>query len=176
MNEEIEITLQTNGEGRTAKAEARTTLADFLRDHLGLTGTHLGCEHGVCGTCTVLLDGRSVRSCLMLAVQAQGHDLTTIEGLAAQDGTLHPVQQAFSEKHGLQCGFCTPGFILATCEYLAENAVSDPETAREHLSGNICRCTGYVKILEAVDYAASLLADNTDTSTQAGTQTSEAVK
>lgn len=160
MSNEVDITLSVNGDSHTARAEARTTLADFLRDYLALTGTHLGCEHGVCGACTVLLDGRSVRSCLLLAVQAQGHALTTIEGLADPNGDLHPVQQAFSEKHGLQCGFCTPGLILAACEYLADNPKPDTESARAYLSGNICRCTGYSKILEAVDHAASLLSED----------------
>ena len=158
---EREITLRVNGRDRAAYAEVRTTLADFLRDHLGLTGTHLGCEHGVCGACTVLLDGRSVRACLMLAVQAVGHELTTIEGLAEPGGRLHPIQRAFSEKHGLQCGFCTPGLILAACEYLAEDTEPDPATERadirERLSGNVCRCTGYAKIIEAVEYAAELI-------------------
>ena len=156
MTDGIEITLTVNGAERSGRAEPRTTLADFLRDVLGLTGTHLGCEHGVCGACTILLDGRSVRSCLMFAVQAQGHDLVTVEGLAAPDGTLSPVQQAFTDNHALQCGFCTPGFMLAVTEYLAEGApdVDDEDALRARLSGNLCRCTGYQNIVKAVRAAA----------------------
>jgi carbon-monoxide dehydrogenase small subunit len=157
VNDEIEVRLVVNGRRLSASCESRTTLADFLRGKLGLTGTHLGCEHGVCGACTVLLDGRSARSCLLLAVQAQGHELITIEGLGSPESP-HPVQQAFSEKHGLQCGFCTPGFILSTVEYLRENPRPSRETMRAQLSGNICRCTGYVKIFAAVERAAELMA------------------
>jgi aerobic-type carbon monoxide dehydrogenase small subunit (CoxS/CutS family) len=151
-----ELVLRVNGKDLRGSAEPRMTLADFLRDELGLTGTHLGCEHGVCGACTILLDGRSVRSCLMLAVQAEGAELTTVEGLALPDGPLHPIQEAFSEKHGLQCGFCTPGFLMSVLELLAD--VPDPDEAeiRSRLSGNICRCTGYQNIVEAVRYAAEL--------------------
>ena len=151
-----EVVLRVNGNELRASAEPRMTLADFLRDELGLTGTHLGCEHGVCGACTILLDGRSVRSCLMLAVQAVGAELTTVEGLALPDEPLHPIQEAFSEKHGLQCGFCTPGFLMSVHELLAD--VPDPDEAeiRSRLSGNICRCTGYQNIVEAVRYAAEL--------------------
>jgi aerobic-type carbon monoxide dehydrogenase small subunit (CoxS/CutS family) len=149
-----ELEVSVNGRALRGEAEPRMTLADFLRDRLGLTGTHLGCEHGVCGACTVLLDGRSVRSCLLLAVQAVGHELTTVEGLAAADGTLHPVQEAFSEHHGLQCGFCTPGFLMSVCELLADNPSPDEQEIREHLSGNLCRCTGYQNIVEAVQAAA----------------------
>jgi aerobic-type carbon monoxide dehydrogenase small subunit (CoxS/CutS family) len=151
------ITLQVNGRTLSGSAEPRMTLADFLRDELGLTGTHLGCEHGVCGACTILMDGRSVRSCLMFAVQAEGHDLTTVEGLAAPDGTLHPIQEAFSAKHGLQCGFCTPGFLMSVKELLEEIPDPDEETIRIRLSGNLCRCTGYQNIVEAVRYAAELM-------------------
>ncbi len=156
MTGEIEITLNVNGTERSGLAEPRMTLADFLRDVLGLTGTHLGCEHGVCGACTILLDGRSVRSCLMFAVQAQGHELVTVEGLAEPDGTLSPVQQAFTDNHALQCGFCTPGFMLAVTEYLAEGApgVDDEDAVRARLSGNLCRCTGYQNIVKAVRAAA----------------------
>jgi carbon-monoxide dehydrogenase small subunit len=152
-----ELVLRVNGEERRGLAQPRTTLADFLRDELGLTGTHLGCEHGVCGACTILVDGRSARSCLMLAVQAEGHELLTVEGLAPPDGPLHPIQEAFSAKHGLQCGFCTPGFLMSVHELLAE--VPDPDEAeiRRRLSGNICRCTGYHNIVESVRYAAELL-------------------
>jgi carbon-monoxide dehydrogenase small subunit len=152
-----EIRLHVNGEDRRGLAEPRMTLADFLRDELGLTGTHLGCEHGVCGACTILIDGHSARSCLMFAVQAQGHELTTVEGLAPADGPLHPIQEAFSEKHGLQCGFCTPGFLMSVHELLTEDPDPDEEKIRRWLSGNICRCTGYHNIVEAVRYAAELL-------------------
>ena len=157
MNE-IEVRLAVNGRERTARCEPRTTLADFLRGHLGLTGTHLGCEHGVCGACTVLLDGATARSCLMLAVQGQGHEITTIEGLGTPEKP-HPLMRAFSEMHGLQCGFCTPGFILSAHEYLRENPRPDRLAMRKDLSGNICRCTGYVKIFEAVERAAELMED-----------------
>jgi carbon-monoxide dehydrogenase small subunit len=153
---EVEVRLVVNGRVRTARCEQRTTLADFLRGHLGLTGTHLGCEHGVCGACTVLLDGATARSCLMLAVQGQGHEITTIEGLGTP-GKPHPLMRAFSEMHGLQCGFCTPGFILSAHEYLRENPRPDRLAMRKDLSGNICRCTGYVKIFEAVERAAELM-------------------
>ena len=155
-----EVALRVNGEERRGVAEPRLTLADFLRDELGLTGTHLGCEHGVCGACTILLDGRSVRSCLLLAVQAEGHELMTVEGLAAADGTLHPIQEAFSAKHGLQCGFCTPGFLMSVHELLADEPDPDEATIRSWLSGNICRCTGYQNIVEAVQYAAELTRDS----------------
>ena len=154
-----EITLEVNGEPRTGRAEPRVTLADFLRDQLGLTGTHLGCEHGVCGACTVLVDGRSVRSCLAFAVQMPGHSITTVEGLSAPGEPLHPVQEAFSEKHGLQCGFCTPGFVMSAVELLAENRRPSEAEIREQLSGNICRCTGYQNIVSAVLYAAELMDD-----------------
>jgi carbon-monoxide dehydrogenase small subunit len=151
-----ELTLRVNGEERTGLAEPRMTLADFLRDELGLTGTHLGCEHGVCGACTILVDGETARSCLMLAVQARGHELTTVEGLAPDGGPLHPIQEAFSAKHGLQCGFCTPGFLMSVHELLAEIPDPDEATIRSRLSGNLCRCTGYHNIVEAVRYAAEL--------------------
>jgi carbon-monoxide dehydrogenase small subunit len=155
---EVEVRLAINGRERTARCEPRTTLADFLRGHLGLTGTHLGCEHGVCGACTVLLDGATARSCLMLAVQGQGHEITTIEGLGTPEKP-HALMRAFSEMHGLQCGFCTPGFILSAHEYLRENPHPDRLAMRKDLSGNICRCTGYVKIFEAVERAAELMED-----------------
>ncbi len=156
MADRREITLNVNGRELTGSAEARMTLADFLRDELGLTGTHLGCEHGVCGACTILLDGRSTRSCLMLAVQAEGHELRTVEGLAAADGTLHPIQEAFSAKHGLQCGFCTPGFLMSVHELLEDNPDPDEGEIRSFLSGNLCRCTGYQNIVAAVRHAAEL--------------------
>jgi carbon-monoxide dehydrogenase small subunit len=149
-----EITLEVNGAVIRGRAEPRKTLADFLRDDLGLTGTHLGCEHGVCGACTVLLDGRAVRSCLVLAVQAAGHAVWTVEGLAGPDGELHPIQDAFSEYHALQCGFCTPGFLMSAVEFLREQPRPDEGQVREALSGNLCRCTGYVNVVKAVLAAA----------------------
>jgi carbon-monoxide dehydrogenase small subunit len=151
-----EVVLRVNGVEHRGFAEPRVTLVDFLRDELGLTGTHVGCEHGVCGACTILLDGRTVRSCLMLAVQADGCELTTVEGLASPDGPLHPIQEAFSEKHGLQCGFCTPGFLMSVEELLRDDPDPSEETIRSRLSGNICRCTGYQNIVDAVRYAAEL--------------------
>jgi aerobic-type carbon monoxide dehydrogenase small subunit (CoxS/CutS family) len=151
-----EIRLRVNGTERTGVAEPRVTLADFLRQELGLTGTHLGCEHGVCGACTILLDGQTVRSCLMLAVQADGHELTTVEGLAPGGAPLHPIQRAFAEKHGLQCGFCTPGFLMSVHELLEESPDPDEAEIRDRLSGNLCRCTGYQNIVDAVRYAAEL--------------------
>jgi aerobic-type carbon monoxide dehydrogenase small subunit (CoxS/CutS family) len=157
MVERRRIALRVNGRELVGEAEPRMTLADFLRDELGLTGTHLGCEHGVCGACTILLDGRSVRSCLLLAVQAEGHELTTVEGLEREDGSLHPVQEAFSEAHGLQCGFCTPGFLLSVVELLGRHPDPDEAVIRTWLSGNLCRCTGYQNIVEAVKLAAARL-------------------
>jgi carbon-monoxide dehydrogenase small subunit len=150
----MDVALSVNGVSRTASVEPRITLADVLRDELGLTGTHVGCEHGVCGACTVLLDGRSVRSCLLFAVQAAGHEVTTVEGLAAADGTLHPLQEAFHDAHGLQCGFCTPGFLMAARELLDENPSPTEAEVRTWLSGNLCRCTGYQNIVDAVLLAA----------------------
>jgi aerobic-type carbon monoxide dehydrogenase small subunit (CoxS/CutS family) len=147
--EKREIILTVNGASLNGWAEPRMTLADFLRDVLGLTGTHLGCEHGVCGACTVLMDGRSVRSCLLFAVQAEQHEIDTVEGLAAS-GRLHPIQEAFSEKHGLQCGFCTPGFLMSVAELLATEPDPTAEEVRLWLSGNLCRCTGYQDIVDAV--------------------------
>ncbi len=141
--------LTVNGAPVEAAIEARLTLADLLRDELGLTGTHLGCEHGVCGACTVLLDGDAVRSCLVLAVQAEGREVRTVEGLADGD-QLAPVQQAFWEAHGFQCGFCTPGFVMTTVALLEENPTADEAEIREALSGNICRCTGYQSIVDGV--------------------------
>jgi carbon-monoxide dehydrogenase small subunit len=150
----IEITLEVNGDHIAGRTEPRTTLADFLREEVGLTGTHLGCEHGACGACTVLLDGRSVRSCLVFAVQAAGRSVRTVEGLAGADGELHPLQEAFSELHGLQCGFCTPGMLMTALELLQERPSPDEREVREALTGNLCRCTGYVNIVKAVLAAA----------------------
>jgi carbon-monoxide dehydrogenase small subunit len=153
---EHEISLTVNGQPRRGQVEARRILADFLRDDLGLTGTHLGCEHGVCGACTVIVDGRAVRSCLVFAVQADGADVTTVEGLTPEDG-LSPVQAAFQEEHGLQCGFCTPGFIVSATAFLDLNPDPTEEEIRVGLSGNICRCTGYQGILRAVKSASTEL-------------------
>ena len=149
----VPITLTVNGRSISAEVEARMTLADFLREQLGLTGTKLGCEHGVCGSCTVLWDGAAVRSCLVLAAQADGANLTTIEGLATGEA-MHAVQQAFWEHHGLQCGFCTPGMVLTAVALLEENPAPSEEEIREALSGNLCRCTGYQNIVRAVRAAA----------------------
>ena len=156
-----EIAVTVNGEERRAEAEPRVTLADFLREQLGLTGTHVGCEHGVCGACTVLVDGLAVRSCLMLAVQARGREVTTIEGLADGD-VFHPVQQGFYDRHAFQCGFCTPGFVMTTVELLAEDPHVDEAGIREALSGNVCRCTGYESIVEGVKLAAERMAGPAD--------------
>jgi len=148
--------MKVNGISYPPPREARRLLSDHLRHDLGLTGTHVGCEHGVCGCCTVLLDGAPVRSCLMLAVQAEGHDLTTIEGLAQDGGPLHPVQQAFHECHGLQCGFCTPGFVMSVVGLLKQNSNPSADEIGEGISGNLCRCTGYASIRRAVARAAEL--------------------
>ena len=148
-----DITVNVNGAARTGSAEARKTLADFLRDDLGLTGTHVGCEHGVCGACTVILDGRAVRSCLMLAVQAAGSEVTTIEGLAP-DGAMGALQQAMWDSHSFQCGFCTPGFLMQATAFLSAHPDADEQQIREALSGNICRSTGYQSIIDGVLLAA----------------------
>ena len=152
---EHDVALTVNGTSRRGRVEARTTLADFLRDGLGLTGTHLACEHGVCGACTVMVDDRAVRSCLMFAVQADGADVTTIEGMGGPNGELSTVQQAFMDAHGLQCGFCTPGFVVSVTAFLRDNPSPDETEIREALSGNLCRCTGYQGIIEAVRLAAA---------------------
>lgn len=153
-----EITLKVNGKETTRSVDPRRLLVDFLRHDLGLTGTHIGCEHGVCGACTVLFDGETVRSCIMFAVQADGHEVETVESLAAGPDDLHPIQVAFWDNHGLQCGFCTPGMLMATKELLAENPNPDEEEIRIALAGNICRCTGYVHIVSSVRAAAATLA------------------
>ena len=150
------LTLSINSIGRRVDVEARRTLADVLREDLGLHGTHLGCEHGVCGACTVLLDGAPVRACLMFAVQCEGSEITTIEGLA-DDGTLHPVQEAFVDNFGLQCGFCTPGFIMLAAGALSAQPDMDTDALIEMLSSNLCRCTGYRNIVAAVKQAAAEL-------------------
>ncbi|WP_395103545.1 (2Fe-2S)-binding protein [Actinomadura sp. SCN-SB] len=154
MGSRHEIEPIVNGEPRRCVTAARTSLADLLRDTLGLTGTHLGCEHGVCGACTVLLDGEPVRSCIVLAVQADGRSVTTIEGVGEPDGRLSPVQQAFCDAHALQCGYCTPGMVLAAQALLDERPNPSREEIDDALGGNICRCTGYVQIREAVERAA----------------------
>ena len=153
---EAAVELIVNGQVRKGTVETRMTLADFLRDVCRLTGTHLGCEHGVCGACTVLVDGEAVRSCLMFAVQVHGAEVTTIEGIASPDGSLSTVQQAFRDCHGLQCGFCTPGFIISVTAFLRDHPVPTDREIREALSGNLCRCTGYQGILNAVHQAAAV--------------------
>jgi carbon-monoxide dehydrogenase small subunit len=155
VTDTIPIGLTVNGQAREGAAEARKTLADFLREDLGLTGTHLGCEHGVCGACTVLLDGEPVRSCLMLAVQARDTTITTIEGLAL-DGAMNPLQEALRDSHAFQCGFCTPGFVMQITALLSENPVPTETEVREALSGNLCRCTGYETIINGALAAAGV--------------------
>jgi carbon-monoxide dehydrogenase small subunit len=148
------VSLQVNGATYERAVPVRLLLSDFIRNELGLTGTHLGCEHGVCGCCTILLDGRAVRSCLMFAVQAAGHELTTVEGLARAPGQLHPLQEAFRQEHALQCGYCTPGFLTTLIPFLESNRDPSEVEIREALSGNLCRCTGYQNIVKAVQRAA----------------------
>jgi carbon-monoxide dehydrogenase small subunit len=155
MTSEV-VSLTVNGRTRQALTEPRKTLADFLREDLQLTGTHLGCEHGVCGACTVIVDGLAVRSCLMLAVQARGSNVTTIEGLE-RDGEMHPLQEAMRDSHSFQCGFCTPGFLMTALALLEENGDLTEEELREELSGNLCRCTGYQSIVDGVQLAARRL-------------------
>jgi carbon-monoxide dehydrogenase small subunit len=150
-----DVALEVNGVSHTAAVPARRLLSDFLRHDLRLTGTHVGCEHGVCGACTVLVDGRPMRSCLLLAVTAQGHRITTVEGLGTPED-MHPVQQAFRECHGLQCGFCTPGFLTTIAAFIEENPDPTEEEAREAVSGNLCRCTGYQNIVKATVRAAEI--------------------
>lgn len=164
MSAEVRVTV--NGEQRAAEAPERQTLADFLREGLGLTGTHVGCEHGVCGACTVLLDGEPIRSCLMLAVQANGAEVETIEGLGPPDA-LSPFQQAFRDSHSFQCGFCTPGFLMSSLALLRENPDPTPEQIRHSLSGNICRCTGYQSIVAGVQAAGAALRAGGDQSGEA---------
>ena len=148
------ISVSINGKTYQHEVEPRLLLADYLRQQAGLTGTHVGCEHGVCGACTILFDGKPVRSCLMLAVQTDGHELMTVEGLAAEEKNLHPLQQAFWEAHGLQCGFCTPGILMTLLPYLHDHPDPSEDEIREAISGNLCRCTGYQHIVDAAKLAA----------------------
>jgi carbon-monoxide dehydrogenase small subunit len=157
MGETRRISVTVNGKTYEEEVEVRFTLADFLRQQLGLTGTHLGCEHGVCGACTILLNGRSARSCLMLAVQADGEEILTIEGIAPSEDELHPLQEAFRDNHGLQCGFCTPGMLTTLLEFLGDNPDPTEQEVRIAISGNLCRCTGYQGIVAAALDAAQRL-------------------
>jgi carbon-monoxide dehydrogenase small subunit len=152
-----EIELRVNGTDYRRGVEARMLLSDFLRHELLLAGTHVGCEHGVCGACTILLDGLPVRSCLMLAVQADRHELSTVEGLASERGELHPIQKAMHDHHGLQCGYCTPGILMTMSAFLRENPAPSEDEVREALSGNLCRCTGYQNIVDAMMTAAQAM-------------------
>jgi len=153
MSDQVTISVTVNGARYERAVEPRLLLSDFLRQDLGLTGTHVGCEHGVCGACTVLFDGQPVRSCLMFAVQADGHEVMTVEGLGTPDN-LHPIQEAFRQAHAVQCGFCTPGFLMTLVPFLEENPDPSELEIREAISGNLCRCTGYQHIVDAVKLAA----------------------
>jgi aerobic-type carbon monoxide dehydrogenase small subunit (CoxS/CutS family) len=164
----LRVEMTVNGQHISEEVESRITLADFLRHQVGLTGTHLGCEHGVCGSCTVVLDGDAVRSCLLFAVQADGANITTIEGLAAADGTMHPIQQAFLESHSFQCGFCTPGFVMTVYELLTKEPQIPTEEIRPALGGNLCRCTGYQSIVAGVELAKQKLASGAAVTPGAG--------
>lgn len=155
------LNVAVNGARYQRTIEPRLLLSDFLRHELGLTGTHVGCEHGVCGACTILFDGQPVRSCIMFAVQANGHELMTVEGLARDPQNLHPLQQGFWDAHGLQCGYCTPGFLMTLVPFLQENPQPTEEEIREAISGNLCRCTGYQNIVEAVKLAVEKLKETT---------------
>jgi aerobic carbon-monoxide dehydrogenase small subunit len=157
MTDDYSINLTVNGQAYQRSVEPRLLLSDFLRHNLGLTGTHVGCEHGVCGACTVLFDGEPVRSCLLFAVQADGHSVTTVEGLAKGPEELHPIQRGFWEAHGLQCGFCTPGILMTLVPFLEQNPRPTEEQVREAISGNLCRCTGYQHIVDAALLAAGYL-------------------
>jgi carbon-monoxide dehydrogenase small subunit len=156
MTERLPVELTVNGVRREGRVEPRRTLADFIRQDLQLTGTHVGCEHGVCGACTVVLDGQAIRSCLMLAIQADGAELLTIEGLA-RDGELHPLQRAFRERHSFQCGFCTPGFMMSSYAFLQDNPTPTRDEIRKAVGSNLCRCTGYQSIVDGVELAAQTL-------------------
>jgi aerobic-type carbon monoxide dehydrogenase small subunit (CoxS/CutS family) len=153
----IDLSVTVNGTTHDVRVEARRTLSDVIRDDLGLTGTHIGCEHGVCGACTVLIAGQPIRSCLMFAGQADGADITTIEGLAGPDGALHPIQQAMMDAHGFQCAFCSPGFLMSAVALLADNPNPTGTEIREELSGNLCRCTGYQSIVAGVETAVRVM-------------------
>ncbi len=159
MAQKVKINLTVNGKAYQREVEPRLLLSDFIRHDLGLTGTHVGCEHGLCGACTVLVDGEAVRSCILFAVQVDGSEVRTVESLGTPDN-LHPLQQAFIEKHALQCGFCTPGFLMTIVEYLGKNPNPSDEEIREAIDGNFCRCTGYVNIVEAVRLAAQKMASH----------------
>jgi aerobic carbon-monoxide dehydrogenase small subunit len=152
------IAIEVNGRRHAGQVTARTSLVDWLREHLNLTGTHIGCEHGICGACSVMLDGAPVRSCLMYAVQADGHHVTTVEGLAQPDGQLSVLQDSFCEAHGLQCGYCTPGMLIAAQALLNENPRPSEHEIRDAIGGNLCRCTGYQQIIEAIELAARRMA------------------
>ena len=155
----IQVAMTVNGKATKADIESRMLLVDFLRQHLGLTGTHVGCDTAQCGACTVHLNGNAVKSCNMLAAQAEGGDVLTIEGLAAADGTLHPMQAAFKDCHGLQCGFCTPGMVLSAIDLVHRYPQADEKTIREELDGNMCRCTGYHNIVKAVQQGAAAMSN-----------------
>jgi carbon-monoxide dehydrogenase small subunit len=157
MTQHYPVNVTVNGVSYQRSVEPRLLLSDFLRHELGLTGTHVGCEHGVCGACTILLDGESVRSCLMFAAQADGHNITTVEGLARDKDNLHPLQQAFWEAHGLQCGYCTPGILMTLVPFLKQNPNPTEDEIRHAISGNLCRCTGYQHIVDAVKLAAEMM-------------------
>jgi carbon-monoxide dehydrogenase small subunit len=157
----ISVRLRVNGTEHVREVEPRTLLSDFIREELNLTGTHVGCEHGVCGACTIVLDGETVRSCLLFAVQVNGSEVRTVEGMAPSDTELHPIQEAFWEAHGLQCGFCTPGMLLSVEALLQENPDPTDAEIREGISGNLCRCTGYHNIVKAVRLAAATLRHHT---------------
>jgi len=157
MTKLFPVSININGQVYERQVEARMLLSDFLRHEIGLFGTHVGCEHGICGACTILFDGEAVRSCLMFAVQASGHDIKTVESLGTPE-KLHPLQEAFTEKHALQCGFCTPGFLMTLVPFLEQNPHPTDEEVREAIDGNICRCTGYEKIIEAAQDASKKMA------------------
>jgi carbon-monoxide dehydrogenase small subunit len=158
MTQTVPVTVTVNEKTYTRAVEPRLLLSDFLRHELGLTGTHVGCEHGVCGACTILFDGESARSCLMFAVQAHGHTITTVEGLATSADQMHPLQESFWEAHGLQCGYCTPGILMSLIPFLKQNPNPTEDEIRHALAGNLCRCTGYQHIVDAVQLAAQKLA------------------
>jgi carbon-monoxide dehydrogenase small subunit len=157
MSEPVDVRLTVNGQPRRARCEPRKLLVDFLREDLGLTGTHAGCEHGICGACTILYNGEAARACIMFAVQADGAELVTVEGLAESSGTLHPLQQAFHEHHALQCGFCTPGMLITALDYLKINPSPSEDEIREAISAVLCRCTGYINIVKAVKAGAEAM-------------------